>query len=86
MIPGTFTIPLQIATDDGSTVDVTIDATLNGAGLTVPTGPISAGPAGVSLSVAAATASATEGDTAINVRADATTVTFTLTAISDPEI
>lgn len=82
----TFTVPLEIATDDGSTVDVTIDVTPNGAGLTVPAGPTSVGPAGVSLAIAAASASAAEGDTSINVHAGAAAVSFTLTAISDPEI
>jgi hypothetical protein len=82
----TFTVPLELATDDGTTVDVTIDVMPNGAGLTVPGGPVSVGPTGVTVPIAAASASAAEGDTSINVHAGAATVTFTLTAISNPEI
>jgi hypothetical protein len=80
------TVALDIATDDGTTVDVTIDVTPNGAGLAVPGGPVSVGPAGVSLPIAASSASAAEGDTVINVHDGAVTVSFILTAISDPEI
>ncbi len=81
-----FTSPLVLSTDDGTTVNVTLDVTPNGAGLTVPAGPVSVGPTGVTLPLTAASTSATEGDTILNVHLGPATSSFTLTAISTPEI
>lgn len=82
----TFSVPLHLSTDDGSTVTATIDAAPNGAGLTLPGGNISVTPAGVTIPIFATTASAAQGDTTINVHVGAATTSFTLTAVSNPQI
>ena len=60
-------MPLNISTNDGTTVNATIDATPNGAGVTLPGGVISIGPASTTVPVVAAAVSTTRGDTVINV-------------------
>lgn len=82
----TFTVPLNISTNDGSTVSATIDATPNGAGLTLPSGSMSIGPSGVSIPIFATAASGARGDTQINVHVGAATTSFQLTAISNPVV
>jgi hypothetical protein len=82
----TFTTPLKISTNDGSTVTATIDATPNGTGVTLPGGNISIGPSGVTFPIFATAVSAARGDTVINVHVGAVKTTFALTAISSPEI
>src|SRR5215472_3346929 len=82
----TFSVPLTISTNDGSTVNATIDATPNGAGIALPAGNFSVTPAGVTFSIFATTVSATRGDTTINVHVGSATTKFKLTAISNPVI
>jgi hypothetical protein len=82
----TFTVPLNVSTNDGSTVTATISASPNGAGVTLPGGNISIGPSGVTLPIFATAVSATRGDTVINVNVGGSPTTFTLTAISSPEV
>ena len=82
----TFTVPLIISTNDGSAVTATVDATPNGAGMTLPAGNISVTPAGVTIPVFATTASTAQGDTTINVHVGAAKTSFTLTAINSPQI
>ena len=79
-------MPLQLSTNDGSTVSATIDATPNKAGVTLPAGPISIGPVVSTISIQAAAQSASRGDTVINVRVGGVTTSFKLTAIRNPEI
>lgn len=81
-----FSVPLTLSTDDGSVVSATIDATPNGAGLALPGGSISVGPAGTVIPIHATAMSNTRGDTVINVHAGGGTKTFALTAISNPVI
>ena len=84
-----FAVPLSLSTNDGTTVTATIDATPNGAGITLPAGNISIGPAGPLATVTqifATAVSAARGDTTINVHVGAVVTSFTLTAISSPEI
>ena len=81
-----FSVPLNLKTDDGSTVNVTVDAAPNGAGVALPGGSISVGPAGTSIPIFATAASAARRDTVINVHAGAAVTSFSLTAISSPEI
>jgi hypothetical protein len=80
-----FPVPLNLSTDDGSTVNVTIDATPNGAGVRLPGGTISVSPAGIDIPIHATAVSNSRGDTAINVHSGGTT-TFSLTAIANPVI
>lgn len=82
----TFAVPLKINTNDGSTVSATIDATPNGAGVTLPGGSISIGPSGVTIPIFATAVSGTRGDTKINVHVGGSTTSFQLTAISKPVI
>jgi hypothetical protein len=81
-----FSVPLNISTNDGTTVNATVDATPNGAGVTLPGGVISVGPAGTTIPLVATAVSATRGDTVINVHVGAVTTQFKLTAISGPEV
>ncbi|HEV8037736.1 MAG TPA: hypothetical protein VGP62_02660 [Bryobacteraceae bacterium] len=81
-----FSVPLNLSTNDHTTVMATIDATPNGAGVALPPGIISIGPAGTVISIFATAASAARGDTVINVHVGAVTTSFSLTAISNPEI
>jgi hypothetical protein len=81
-----FTVPLNLSTDDGSTVSATIDATPNGGGVALPAGSISIGPSGVTIPIFATAVSGARGDTIINVNVGAVTTSFTLTAISNPVI
>jgi hypothetical protein len=82
----TFSVPLNLSTDDGTTVSATVDATPNGAGVTLPGAPINVGPAGIDIPISAMAASNARGDTQINVHVGGATTTFVLTAISSPEI
>lgn len=82
----TFSVPLNLSTNDGSTQSATIDATPNGAGVTLPAVAISISPAGITIPIFATAVSAAQGDTVINVHVGAATTSFTLTAISSPEI
>jgi hypothetical protein len=82
----TFAVSLGLSTSDGSTTQATIDATPNGAGVTLPAGPVTINPAGTTISIQAATQSAARGDTVINVRVGGATTSFNLTAISKPEV
>ena len=82
----TFTVPLSLSTNDGSTVSASIDATPNGAGVALPGGSISIGPAASTVPIFATSVSATRGDTVINVHVGAVTTSFSLTAISNPQI
>jgi hypothetical protein len=82
----TFTVPLNLSTNDGSTVSATIDATPNGAGVTLPAGSISISPSGTVIQIFATAVSAARGDTTINVHVGGVTTSFSLTAISSPEI
>jgi len=82
----TFSMPLSLSTDDGSTVSATIDATPNGAGITLPGGSISISPSPTTIPISPATVSASRGDTVINVHVGAVKTSFSLTAISNPEI
>jgi hypothetical protein len=82
----TFPVPLNLSTNDGTTVSATIDATPNGAGITVPGGSVSIGPAGTDIPIHATAVSASRGDTVINVHVGAVVTTFALTAISSPEV
>ena len=81
-----FTVPLNIRTNDGSTVSATIGATPNGAGVTLPSGSMIIGPSGVTIPIFAAAVSGARGDTQINVHAGAATTSFQLTAISNPVV
>jgi hypothetical protein len=81
-----FSVLLNLSTNDGSTVNATIDATPNGAGVTLPVGSISVGPAGMDIPIHATAVSATRGDTTINVHVGGTITMFSLTAIDSPEI
>jgi hypothetical protein len=82
----TFPVPLNLSTNDGTTVSATVDATPNGGGISLPGGTISIGPAGTTLAIHATTASAARGDTVINVHVGAVTTSFSLTAILEPEL
>jgi len=79
-------VPLSLSTNDGSTVSATIDATPNGGGIAVPGGSISIGPSPTVLHIFATAASASRGDTVINVHVGAVETSFSLTAISSPQI
>lgn len=81
-----FTVLLNIATNDGSTVNATIDATPNGAGVTLPGGSMSIGPAGVAIPIFATAISGARGDTQINVHVGAETTSYNLTAINNPVV
>jgi hypothetical protein len=82
----TFAVPLNLSTNDGSTLSATIDATPNGAGVTLPGGSISISPAGTVISIFATAVSAAQDDTVINVHVGGAKTSFKLTAISIPEI
>ena len=82
----TFSVPLGLSTNDGTTVNATIDATPNQAGVALPAGPVSIGPAVSTIPIQAAALSASRGDTVINVRVGGVTTTFKLTAIRNPEV
>jgi hypothetical protein len=82
----TFAMPLTLSTSDGTTVNATIDATPNKAGVTLPAGPLSIGPAVTTIPIQAATQSASRGDTVINVRVGGVTASFKLTAIDNAEV
>ena len=82
----TFTVPLNISTNDGSTVTATIDATPNGAGVTLPSGSVSIDPSGVTIPIFATAVSGTRGDTQINVHVGAAETSFKLTAIQNPVV
>jgi hypothetical protein len=82
----TFSVALALSTSDGSTVNATIDATPNAAGLTLPAGPVSIGPAVTTIPIQAASQSASRGDTVINVRVGGVATSFNLTAIGKPEV
>ncbi len=82
----TFAVLLYLSTNDGSTVSATIDATPNGAGVTLPSGSISIGPSGVTIPIFATAMSGTRGDTKINVHVGASTTSFQLTSISNPVV
>jgi hypothetical protein len=47
----TFSVPLSLSTDDGSTVSATLDATPNGAGVTLAGGSISISPTPTIISI-----------------------------------
>jgi hypothetical protein len=82
-----FNVPLNLSTTDGSTVNATVDATPNGAGIALPGGNVSIGPGGMTISIAAAKASGAKGDSVINVRVGGGIVaSFVLTAINRPEL
>jgi hypothetical protein len=81
-----FSVLLSLSTDDGSTLNASIDATPNGAGVTLPGGALSIGPTATVLSINATAVSNTRGDTVINVHVGAAKTTFVLTAISSPEV
>ena len=83
---GNFSVPLNLSTNDGTTVQVTTDATPNGAGVSVPAGPVSIGPAATSFSIQATAQSAARGDTVVNVRVGGATTSFKLTAIRNPAV
>jgi hypothetical protein len=82
----TFSVPLKLSTNDGTTVTATIDATPNKASVTLPSGPLSIGPAGATIPIQATAQSAARGDTVINVRVGGVTTSFKLTAIRNPEV
>ncbi len=82
----TFSVPLKLSTSDGTTVNATIDATPNKAGVTLPAGPVSIGPAVTTIPIQAAAQEHSRGDTVINVRVGAVTTSFKLTAIRNPEV
>lgn len=82
----TFSVPLNLSTDDGTTVNATVDATPNGAGVALPGGTITVGPAGADIPISATAMSNHRGDTTINVHSGGTTTSFVLTAISNPVI
>jgi hypothetical protein len=82
----TFSVPLSLSTNDGSTVSATIDATPNGAGITLPGGNVSISPSPTVISIFATAVSASRGDTVINVHVGAVTTSVSLTAISNPQI
>ncbi len=82
----TFEVALSLSTSDGTTVNATIDATPNAAGVTLPAGPVSIGPVASTISIRAAAQSAARGDTVINVRVGGVATSFKLTAILNPEI
>jgi len=81
-----FSVPLNLSTDDGSTVTATIDAIPNGTGVVLPGGNISVGPAVKVIPINATAVSNAQGDTIINVRVGGSTTSLSLTAISNPEI
>src|SRR5260370_8554665 len=81
----TFSVPLKLSTSDGTTVNATIDATPNKAGVTLPAGPVSIGPAVSTIPIQAAAQSAARGDTVINVHVGAAKTSFKLTPIPTPE-
>jgi hypothetical protein len=82
----TFPVPLTLSTSDGTTMSATLDATPNKAGVTLPAGPVSIGPAASTITINAAAPSAARGDTVINVRVGGVTTSFRLTAIKNPEV
>ena len=82
----TFPVSLDLSTNDGANVQATIDATPNGAGVSIPAGGVSITPAGTTISIVATAQSAARGDTVINVSAGGATTSFTLTAIRAPAV
>ena len=82
----TFSVPLGLSTTDGTTVSATIDVTPNKAGVTLPAGPVSIGPAVSTIPIQAAAQSASRGDTVINVRVGGVSTSFKLTAIRNPVV
>ena len=82
----TFSVQLKLSTSDGTTVNATIDATPNKAGVMLPAGPVSIGPAVSMIPIQAAAQSASRGDTVINVRVGGAATSFKLTAIRNPEV
>ena len=81
----TFSVPLSLSTDDGTTVNATIDATPNGTGITLPAS-LSIGPAAKVIPINVTAVSNAQGDTIINVHVGGSTTTFSLTAISNPKL
>jgi hypothetical protein len=81
-----FPASLNLKTDDGSTVNVTLDATPNGAGIVLPAGSVSVGPGGTDIPIQATAVSNARKDTVINVHSGGGTTTFELTSIRDPQI
>jgi len=81
-----FSVPLNLSTNDGTTVTATVDATPNGAGISLPGGPISVGPTGTTIPINATVVSNTRRDTVINVHVGAAVTSFALTSIRDPQI
>lgn len=61
----TFSVPLSLSTNDGTTVNATIDATPNGAGITLPAS-LSIRPAAKVIPINATAASNAQDDTIIN--------------------
>jgi hypothetical protein len=82
----TFPVSLNLSTNDGTTTQATIDATPNGAGVTIPAGPVSITPAVTTIPIHATTQSAARGDTVINIRVGGATTSFALTAIRSPAV
>jgi hypothetical protein len=82
----TFSVPLDLSTTDGTTVQATVDVTPNGAGVNIPSGAVTINPARSTISIQATTQSAARGDTVINVRVGGTTSSFRLTGISNPAV
>jgi len=80
-----FSVSLNLSTDNGSTVNVTVDATPNGAGIVLPVGSVSVGPGGTDFPIHATLVSNTRQDTVINVHSGGVT-TFSLTSIRNPQI
>jgi hypothetical protein len=69
-----------------SPLDVTVDATPNGAGVALPAGSISVGPAGTDIPIFATAVSNAWHDTAIKVHSGGGTTTFSLTSVRDPQV
>ncbi len=80
-----FSVPVVIQTNDGTSGNATLDATPNGAGISLPANA-AVSPGGVTLQIYATAVSAAQGDTVINVHYKGSTTSFTLTAISNPEV
>ena len=82
----TFPVTLDLSTNDSSTVQATIDVMPNGAGVSVPAGPVSINPAGTTIPIQATAQSAARGDTVINIRYGGATTSFKLTSIRNPAV
>lgn len=81
-----FPVSLNLSTNDGTAVNVTVDATPNGAGIALPAGSISVGPGGTDIPIFATAVSNTRQDTVINVHSGGGNTTFSLTSVRDPQI